>query len=242
MRGLRGSVHNERGPLLLPLPHQWESAGVRGISAAHRYPPETQLLVQGLVVVMARVPCHLWSERPCGQASRRPDCDAPFGGSLRCSGPEGQQITRPRRPPSVLPLPNSVLRQDLLDAASGATFRSLRSSASHTGRRLACPQGLEWRCGVRSVARRPARATNWRVRSAGSLPDSLRHHHAGRVQGLSGGCWYRRPSGRTVLRLAILDAHHGSEGVLAGGLAEEAGLRLWEQALGLSKHVIEVTR
>jgi hypothetical protein len=36
-----------------------------------------------------------------------------------------------------------VLKQDLLDAASGATFRALRSSASHTGRRLACPQGLE---------------------------------------------------------------------------------------------------
>lgn len=30
-----------------------------------------------------------------------------------------------------------------MDAASGATFRTLRASAAHTGRRPACPQGLE---------------------------------------------------------------------------------------------------
>ena len=94
--------------------------------------------------------------RPAGGPTATPYAslrtDAPAGASyfrvsrssLRCSGPQGQQITRPRRPPppSALPWPNSVLRQDLLDAASGATLRALRSSASHTGRRLACPQGL----------------------------------------------------------------------------------------------------
>ena len=42
-----------------------------------------------------------------------------------------------------MPWPNSELKQYLMDAASGATFRTLRASAAHTGRRPACPQGLE---------------------------------------------------------------------------------------------------
>src|SRR5262245_3291016 len=51
-------------------------------------------------------------------------------GSLRCSVLEGQQRTRPRTPPSTFALARLGAQTALLDAASGATFQALRSSAA----------------------------------------------------------------------------------------------------------------
>jgi hypothetical protein len=72
-------------------------AALRSSSRYGKYPTPFKIL-QGVSVVNPSM--GVWSARPCGQASRRPDCLPPLrGGSLRCSRPEGAQITRPRTRP-----------------------------------------------------------------------------------------------------------------------------------------------
>jgi hypothetical protein len=91
---------------------------------------------------------------------------APFGGSLRCSGLEGPQITRPRNPPRALAPPSSELKQHLGDAAAR---RDLPSPAL-LGFAHGPPQGL-----TAGPPDAPSDSTKWPAARGASRRGSTRH-------------------------------------------------------------------